>query len=632
MNHIRHHLAALALLPVGSALLAGCGAMPSQINSTAIGQEIHGRVHGGNQPITNTHIYLFAAGTSADGGPSTSLLNPTYPGVSSDATGAYIPTDSNGNFHIGGAYTCTPGQQIYVLASGGNPGLAPGITNPALKLMSALGQCPSSGTLANTVPTIDITEVSTVAAVYALAGYMTDATHVSSSGSSLSATGIANAFFNVYLLVDPSTGTARSVTPTANGVPPQATINTLANLLTSCVNSTGNSSTCATLFSNAKGLDGSIPADTITAALNIAHNPSANVPALFTLANANPPFQPSLAAAPNDWTLAITFYSDTMAGPYYPAFDAAGDLWVPSYASNTVTEFNSYGAPISGSSGFSGNELNQPYSIAIDSAQTVWVANYAYSGTAKLSHFSDSGSSLNNTPCGTHCSAVALDTGQNLWIAGSTGVTATHYSTLPLGQFAVTNFASGLAIDSTGRGWIVGLNHNLYRLTLPSTVATFAQTATTTIPNDLNQIAIDSADNIWFTSGKGNAIGRADSTGKAISPAGGYKGGGLNYPAQLAIDGSNRVFVANRDGNSISAFNNDGTPISPSTGYKPSSQTPIDPSVIGHTGLQSPHGLAIDPSGNVWVTNFTANSVTVFLGLATPVVTPISPTTHGHRP
>ena len=632
MIPIRSPLAVLAFLTASSALLIGCGAIPSQITSTGLGQTLQGQVHGGSQAVTNSHIYLFAAGTSGYGGPSQSLLNPTFPGVSTDATGAYVTTDANGSFQITGAYSCTPGSQVYILATGGNPGLAPGVINPALKLMTALGQCPSSGTLARSIPAINVTEVSTVAAVYALAGFMTDATHLSSSGSPLAATGIANAFLNVSLLADPGTGAARSITPFANGVAPASTIDTLANLISSCVNSTGNSPTCNTLFTNAKGLDGSIPADTVSALINIAHNPSANVAALFTLANANPPYQPSLGAAPNDWTIAVTFYSDTMPGPYYPAIDAAGNAWIPSYPINTVNELTSYGAPISGFSGFTGNSLNQPYAIAIDAAQSAWIANYAYASTAYASHFDANGASLGTTGCTNNCTAVAVDSNQHIWTAGSTGVTTVFYSKLPLGQFTVPTFASGLAIDSTGNGWIVGSNRTLNKLTLPGTVTSFGETVTSTTTNDLINIAIDSNDNIWFTSGKNNAIGHTDATGKLISPTTGYTGGGLTYPAQLAIDGSNRIWVANRDANSISAFHNDGTPITPSTGYKPSGQDPLDPSVVGHTGLQSPHGLAIDGSGNVWVTNFTSNSVTVFLGLATPVVTPISPTTHGQRP
>ncbi len=628
---VRTRLTAAALLSAGSIFLAGCGAVPTNIASVATGQTIQGKVHGGSQAVSGAHIYLLAAGTSGYGGPSISLLNPTFPGVSTDETGSYVPTDANGAFNISGAYTCTPGQQVYLLATGGNPGLAPGITNPSLALMTALGQCPAAGNLANTVPVINITEVSTVAAAYALAGFMTDATHLSTSGTDLAVTGLANAFTNVNLLVNIISGAARSLTPLGNGSAPQATVNTLANLLTACVNSPGNSTSCSTLFANTKGPTGSTPNDTVAAILNIAHNPGANVPALFTLATANPPFQPALGAAPNDFTLAVTIYSDIMAGPYYPAVDAAGNLWVPGYANNTVTEFNPYGAELSYPGGYKGSNLNQPFSIAIDASQSAWVANYAFSGHANVSQFNSTGAPLGGTACGVYCTGIAIDANQNVWIAGSTAVIAIHHSTLPIAQFPTTALAAGLALDSAGRAWTVGLNQNLYRLTLPNSTSTFTTTSTAAT-SDLNQIAIDSADNVWFSSGKSNAIGRTDSAGKAISPSGGYKGGGLKYPAQLAIDGSNRVWVANRDGNSISAFNNDGTAISPATGYQPSSQTAIDPVVVGHTGLQSPHGLAIDGSGNVWVTNFTANSVTLVLGLATPVVTPISPTTHGQRP
>jgi DNA-binding beta-propeller fold protein YncE len=36
-----------------------------------------------------------------------------------------------------------------------------------------------------------------------------------------------------------------------------------------------------------------------------------------------------------------------------------------------------------------------------------------------------------------------------------------------------------------------------------------------------------------------------------------------------------------------------------------------------------PFALAIDPSGNLWVTNFGGDSVTEFIGVAAPVRTPL---------
>ncbi len=120
-----------------SALLAGCGAVQQQpaaattvatpptppAPSTTPGSPILGNVHGGQQPVTGAHIYLFGASSSGYGTPSTSMLNPTQPGVFTDATGSYVLTGSDGGFSISGDYTCTQGQQVYLLATGGNPGL-----------------------------------------------------------------------------------------------------------------------------------------------------------------------------------------------------------------------------------------------------------------------------------------------------------------------------------------------------------------------------------------------------------------------------------------------------------------------------------------------------------------------------
>ncbi len=124
---------------------------------------------------------------------------------------------------------------------------------------------------------------------------------------------------------------------------------------------------------------------------------------------------------------------------------------------------------------------------------------------------------------------------------------------------------------------------------------------------------------VWYASSQNNKLGVSDKNGVLVSPADGYTGGGLKGPAQIAIDGSNRVWVANRDGNSLSGFTNTGSAFSPTSGF----QAP---------DLSNPRGLAIDSSGNVWLTNFTGNSVTEFIGIATPVVTPMSSTTHGQRP
>jgi len=606
------------------AVLTGCGSTPSQQAAPASvpGQTIEGKIHGGNQPIVGAHIYLFAANNIGYRAPSISLINPHFPGVATDSNGTYLLTNTSGGFNLGGAYSCIPGQQLYILATTGNPGLHGISNNDALAMLTALGACPSDGNLAETVPYISINELTTVATIYALAGFMSDPIHVSAALSPGSIQGLANAFATVNTLVDISTGTSLAQNQQGNGVLPQAKLDTLANILAPCINSTSQTNGCATLFNNAKDSNGNAPLDTATAILNIAHNPAANPAALFTLATANAPFQPALTAAPNDWTLAITFYAANMAGPYYPAFDSTGNLWVPAYASNTLTKFDPFGNIVSGQSGFTGGGLNQPYSVAIDSSDNPWVVNFGPFNASTVSKFLSNGTPATATPypCSTTCFFSAFDTVGNLWISAANRTIVLSPAGAHLAQFTTSAYNSGIVLDPSDNAWTLGLGAKLYRLTLPSTTSVFNESVTSSsATTELIPTALDATGNTWFVSSKNNALGKSDPSGKPLSPAGGYTGGGLNSPGGIAIDGANTIWITNRNTNSISAFTNSGAAITPSTGYTAD-------------GVSGPRGIAIDPSGNLWVTNFTYNSVTEFLGIAAPTATPITASTHGQRP
>ena len=627
----------LAFSLLAATLLSGCGPFQQQPVSlgsgstsstgsptapaTTPGSAIVGNVHGGQQAVVGAHIYLFAANPAGYGSPSISMLNSTQPGVETDATGNYILTDPNGNFSISGDYTCTAGQQVYLLALGGNPGLPPGETNPALALMSAFGACPEGQTdFASTVPYVYINEVTTVSAVYALSGFMTDATHVGYANTPGALQGIANAFRTVTNLVDVSSGGARLQSVAANGDVPQAEVNSLANLLVTCVNSDGTSG-CAPLFTNAPGPSGTSPTDTIVATLNIAHNPAANVSGIYNASLTSVVFTPTLTAAPNDWTIALTFYAESMVAPYFPAIDSLGNVWVPGYIGNNLIEFDPTGKILSGTSGFTGGGLNLPYAIAIDGQDNPWIVNFGPINASTVSKFSTGGVSLISSPypCDTACFFPAFDAAQNLWLSGTQRATVLRADGSVLKKFTTSAYDSGIAVSSTGTAWTIGQPGTLYNLGVSGTLSTISEIITATTGTDLTSVAVDSADNVWYASNQNNAIGVSDKAGAPVSPTNGYTGGGLKGPAQIAIDGSNRVWVANREGSSLSAFTKTGVAITPSSGYQAA-------------GLSNPRGLAIDASGNVWLTNFTANSITEFVGIATPAATPISPTNHGQRP
>jgi hypothetical protein len=297
--------AGLIIVACGLLGLVGCGGGGSIVSAVTQpiaplpGAALTGVVSSGSQPVVGAHVYLLAANTTGYGGmgiaaassnASVSVVAEDETG-NSDAVGAYAVTGANGQFSLTGDYACSSGQQLYLYSLGGNTGSG---VNAAAGLMAALGSCPSSSS-----PAISVTvnEVSTVAAAYALAGFATDATHVSSSGTALAQVGIANAFANAANLASLSTGEALTTTPAGNGAVPQAEINTLANILASCVNT---ASTCSTLMGAATAdgtATGTKPKDTATAAINIAHNPAASYSTLNSLSTLTPIFLPTGGAS-----------------------------------------------------------------------------------------------------------------------------------------------------------------------------------------------------------------------------------------------------------------------------------------------------------------------------------------------
>ena len=140
------------------------------------GASLSGRVNGGEQAIAGSNVYLYAAGTGGYGTGATSLLGGS----------GYVTTDATGVFGLG-AYTCpTANSQLYLIATGGNPGA--GENNQAV-LMVALGSCGSIGPSSF----ININEVSSVASVYALSQFMVPgSTAVGTSSTNVQ--GLVNAF------------------------------------------------------------------------------------------------------------------------------------------------------------------------------------------------------------------------------------------------------------------------------------------------------------------------------------------------------------------------------------------------------------------------------------------------------
>ncbi len=422
---IRHlaNVAILAGAAAGSALLTGCGlgtAGSASSSTTAVaGSRLSGAMHGGQQPISGASIQLYAAGSTGYGSSypystGTSLLG-----------GNVVTTDANGGFNITGDFTCpTANTPVYLVGTGGNPGLGGSANNPQIAEIAALGPC---GQLTSST-FINMNEVTTVASIWALSPFIAGIANIGATATN--AQGLQNAFASVNKVVNIGQGSAPGATLPTGASLPIAKINTLANILAACINSAGGTAgdgtACGTLFTNTT-VNGVAPTDTFTAALNMAQNPNSHVAALINTTSAAAPFQPTIASA-TDLSLVISYSAGGFSTPRGIAVDPAGQVWVPNAGTSTVTQLDINGAPLSGPSGYSVGGLNLPSAIAIDTAGNAWVANSGNSTVSKIAAGGATGSTYSggsmNAP-----SSIAIDAYGNVFVANFGGTSMTKIGT-----------------------------------------------------------------------------------------------------------------------------------------------------------------------------------------------------------
>jgi hypothetical protein len=618
-------------------LLAGCGAsLTDTAAPVAAHIEIQGTVFGGQQPVVGARVYLLAADTTGYGNASAYLLNNTS--LSSDSNSHfYVSTGSDGSFSLAGDFTaCSSGSttQVYIYALGGNPGAG---SNSASGMMAALGTCANITSSTH----VALNEVSTVAAAYAMAGYAVDATHVSSSGTTLAQTGIANAFANSGNLVGLASGTALTTTPGGNGTVPYQTIYTLSNILAACINSADtvvntvvtHSGACNTLLTTATAdgtSSGTQPTDTATAMINIAHHPGANVHTLYTLPTGTPPYSSHLGSQPNDFSIGIQF-TGTATSLYEPdqvAIDAAGNVWVTGVTKYYLGELNNQGVLINSYS-YGTSNFTAP-GIALDTSGDAWIADQTNSYIVEVN---SSGTVSSNAFSGSVYMPfdVALDASGNLWTTNGlnkrvakisspgpiSGGTAAYTGIV---NSTLTSIPSAIAIDGNESLWAVAGSYVAkYNTSAGTSTANYSLSFTGQV------LAIDNSNNVWvanYTASPTTVTVLGNSTGTAVT---GFpvSVSSLNYTLKVAIDGAgNAWFTSLSPCNCVMEVSSSGTVLT-STGL-------TGGSILG------PNSVAIDGSGDIWVANQTSGAsytVSELIGAASPVVTPIvsnlvSPYTH----
>ena len=609
-----------------SAMLSGCGIDRSTTDTTTQGTlALTGLVHGGQQPIYQATIQLYTVGATGNGSAANPMISQL---VQTDMNGFFSLDSTNGSTTTFD-YTCAhPTDQVYIVATGGQASV--GTNNPALVMMDALGNC---GNL-NATTFITINEITTAAAAWALAPFMTSYTNIGASATN--STGIANAFLDAALLADPGRGVAATL-PSNLSVEP-GKLYALADILAGCVNSDGGLA-CSPLFAAAKPTHGTTPTDTLTAALDIVRNPGQNPTGVFNAMPSIVPFPSTLSVAPNDWTISLAVTGGGVSSPTALGIDSIGTVWVGDYA-GLINEFSPQGTPLS-ATGYGSGVLNEVYGLTVDIYDNVWAANEESNPNShgSVSKFlgASSGTPGSVVMNGGYTSfwdpsidfPIALSSGPNgeIFTANYANSSSTSYDTNGsavngyLGS-ADVSFPTSVAADPNGGVWIGNFD---------DTTITHVDLNGNILSNPdccygANGIATDAMGNAWVAN-------YYDSTFSEVSAAGTtllqrlplVTAPQTSSPAGVSVDAGGNVWFANYRGESISEVSGSnsatpGTVLSPADGFGYAGPPPAVPLLL------LPYSIVPDRSGNIWVSNFGNDNLIMFFGIATPTATPVRPT------
>jgi sugar lactone lactonase YvrE len=264
------------------------------------------------------------------------------------------------------------------------------------------------------------------------------------------------------------------------------------------------------------------------------------------------------------------------------AVGSGGDIYVADSINNTIRRVTPQGVvtTLAGTAGASGSIngtgttalFRQPFGVAIDSSGNVYVADF-----------------------GNNVIRMVTQGGVVTTLAGTVGVATTETA---LGEPAAAGHADGTGAAASFNqptGIAIGSNGNLY----------VADSGNDTIR------MVTSAGVVTTLAGTAGATGTADGTGAAAR---------FNAPRAVTVDGSGNVYVADAGNSTIRKITSAGV-VTTLAGL------PGNFAVVEGTGeaaiFDVPAGIAVDSSGNLYVSEELGNVITK--GAASTMVTPPPP-------
>ncbi|MGO9789750.1 MAG: hypothetical protein ACLP8S_09725 [Solirubrobacteraceae bacterium] len=458
------------------------------------------------------------------------------------------------------------------------------------------------------------------------------------------ALGLRIAAGNVPNLVDLTTGGLGPVIQdplNSSQTTTLATFNTLADLLAGCTTRVRGDA-CDTFFAAATPAGGATPSDTLTAAQNIARNPSHQAERLFGLLEEfypvpagklwrEVPFVPYLSFAPSAWTLSLVYAGGGMNSLGGIAIDGEGNMWSDNNfmggAQSTI--WDQFGGGISKTApngkplspmtvGFRGGGIDGPgFGIAIGADDKVWATSLRAKTISVFDRETgkplspETGYNFNGqlgsmqgiitTPNG---DVWALDNEENQIVhlpkgdASKGRILGRTVDGKPVDGTLQVKGPFHLAIDQQDRIWVTNSSNTVTRFPAEDP-ANAEQIEVGFVPRG---VAIDSLGNAWVA----NALGHPGTIEKLALVKNVLKSkleslvgsaSKADDEAQMWVD----LFelAAKYPGGDVSMVRPDGTVLAP---------------FDGGNSIHAPWGIAIDGNDNVWVANALGRSVTHLCG------------------
>ncbi len=290
-----------------------------------------------------------------------------------------------------------------------------------------------------------------------------------------------------------------------------------------------------------------------------------------------------------------TFGAGTSSNPVTLTASLSPGSIISTIAGNGTAGYSGDGGPAASA------ELNSPSGVAVDFSGNIYIADYKNNRIRRVD-----ASGVISTVAGKGTAGYSGDGGP--------------------ASSAELSTPSGVAVDTSGNIYIADSSNNCVRkVDASGVISTVAGNGTAGYSGDggpavsaelssPSGVAVDTSGNIYIADDKNNCIRKVDASGVISTVAGngtgGYSGDGgpassaeLSSPFGVAVDASGNIYIADDKNNRIRKVDASGV-ISTVAGNGTGGYSG-DGGPATSAQLNSPSGLAVDSSGNIYIADTT---------------------------